>query len=65
MIKVTGYASHRSLTSLKPMESEREEAKPNEVVIDILFTTAATIQKTFLANVGHRIDRGHRNRLNS
>ena len=37
MIKAIGYATNHSFTSLKPLEFEREDAKPNEVVIDVLF----------------------------
>jgi uncharacterized zinc-type alcohol dehydrogenase-like protein len=37
MIKSLGYAAKHSFSSLKPIEFEREEAKPNEIEIDVLF----------------------------
>ncbi len=37
MMKTIGYAANHSFSSLKPFEFEREDAKPHEVVIDILF----------------------------
>jgi uncharacterized zinc-type alcohol dehydrogenase-like protein len=37
MIKSVGYAAKHSFSSLKPLEFEREEAKPNEVEIEVLF----------------------------
>lgn len=37
VIKAKGYASKHSFTSLKPFEFERDEPKPNELVIDILY----------------------------
>lgn len=37
VIKAIGYATKHSFTSLKPYEFERDEPKPNEVVIDILY----------------------------
>jgi uncharacterized zinc-type alcohol dehydrogenase-like protein len=37
MIKVTGYAARHSFSRLKPYEFEREEARANEVEIDILY----------------------------
>ncbi len=37
MIKSLGYAANHSFTSLKPLEFEREEAKPNELELEVLF----------------------------
>ena len=37
MIKTTGYAAKHSFSSLKPLTVEREEPKPNEVLIEVLF----------------------------
>jgi uncharacterized zinc-type alcohol dehydrogenase-like protein len=37
MIPTLGYAAHHSFTSLKPLEFERDDPKPNEVHIDVLF----------------------------
>ena len=37
MIKSIGYAANHSFTSLKPLEFEREEAKPNEIELEVLF----------------------------
>jgi uncharacterized zinc-type alcohol dehydrogenase-like protein len=37
MIKSIGYAAQHSFTSLKPLEFEREDPRPNEVLIDVLF----------------------------
>ncbi len=37
MITTTGYAAKHSFSSLKPFDFEREDPKPNEVVIDVLF----------------------------
>ncbi len=37
MIKAVGYAANHSFTDLKPHEFEREDPKPNEVDIDVLF----------------------------
>ena len=37
MIATVGYAAKHSFSSLKPLEFEREEAKPNEVEIEVLF----------------------------
>lgn len=37
MIKTAGYAARHSFSSLKPFEFEREEAKANEVEIEVLF----------------------------
>lgn len=37
MIKVTGYAAKHSFSRLKPYEFEREEAKDNEVEIEVLY----------------------------
>jgi uncharacterized zinc-type alcohol dehydrogenase-like protein len=37
MIKTLGYAASHSFTSLKPHEFEREEPRPHEVLIDVLF----------------------------
>lgn len=37
MIKATGYAAKHSFSSLKPIEFEREEAKANEVEIEVLY----------------------------
>ena len=37
MIPSLGYAASHSFTSLKPHEFERDEPRPNEVLIDILF----------------------------
>ena len=37
MIQATGYAARHSFSSLKPFEFEREEAKANEVEIEVLY----------------------------
>jgi uncharacterized zinc-type alcohol dehydrogenase-like protein len=37
MIKATGYAAKHSFSRLKPHEFEREEAKDNELEIDVLY----------------------------
>ena len=37
MIQSVGYAANHSFTSLKPLEFERDDPKPNEVLIDILY----------------------------
>ncbi len=37
MIKATGYAAKHSFSNLKPMHFDREDARPNEVEIDVLF----------------------------
>src|SRR6195952_196145 len=37
MIKAIGYAAKHSYSRLKPLEFERDEAKPNEIEIDVLF----------------------------
>ncbi|MGI4758500.1 MAG: NAD(P)-dependent alcohol dehydrogenase [Janthinobacterium lividum] len=37
MIQATGYAAKHSFSSLKPMEFEREDPKPNEVEIEVLY----------------------------
>ena len=37
MIQTLGYAANHSFSSLKPHPFEREEAKPNEVQIEVLF----------------------------
>ena len=37
MIKALGYAANHSFSSLKPHEFEREDPKPNEVQIEVLF----------------------------
>ena len=37
MIKAIGYAAKHSFSSLKPLEFEREEAKANEVEIEVLY----------------------------
>ncbi len=37
MIKSVGYAAKHSFSSLKPFEFEREDPKPNEVEIEVLF----------------------------
>ncbi len=37
MIKSVGYAAKHSFSSLKPLEFEREEAKANEVEIEVLY----------------------------
>ena len=37
MIPTLGYAANHSFTSLKPHEFEREDPRPNEVLIDVLF----------------------------
>ena len=37
MIETIGYAANHSFSSLKPHTFERDEAKPNEVQIDVLF----------------------------
>jgi uncharacterized zinc-type alcohol dehydrogenase-like protein len=37
MIRTIGYAAKHSFSSLKPLEFEREEAKPNEIEIEILY----------------------------
>ena len=37
MIKSIGYAANHSFTSLKLHEFEREDAKPNEIEIDVLY----------------------------
>ncbi|WP_156679261.1 NAD(P)-dependent alcohol dehydrogenase [Sphingomonas profundi] len=37
MIKARGYAANHSFTRLKPLEFQREEPKPNEVQIDVLY----------------------------
>jgi uncharacterized zinc-type alcohol dehydrogenase-like protein len=37
MIKTVGYAAHHSFTSLEPLEFERDDPKPNEIAIDVLF----------------------------
>ena len=37
MIKTLGYAANHSFSSLKPHEFEREEAKANEIEIEVLF----------------------------
>ena len=36
-MKVLGYAAKHSFSSLKPLEIERDDPKPNEVVIEVLF----------------------------
>ena len=37
MIETVGYASNHSFTDLKPHRFEREDARPHEVTIDVLF----------------------------
>lgn len=37
MIKAFGYAANHSFTSLKPLAFERDEPKPNEIEIDVLY----------------------------
>ena len=37
MIKTVGYAANHSFTSLKPLEFEREDPKPHEVEIEVMF----------------------------
>ncbi len=37
MIPSIGYAANHSFSSLKPHEFEREDPKPNEILIDVLF----------------------------
>ncbi len=37
MIKARGYATNHSFTRLKPFAFEREEAGPNDIVLDVLF----------------------------
>ncbi|WP_267396602.1 MULTISPECIES: NAD(P)-dependent alcohol dehydrogenase [unclassified Sphingomonas] len=37
MIKATGYAAKHSFSRLKPLEIERDEPKPNEVQIEVLY----------------------------
>ena len=37
MKKVLGYAAKHSFSRLKPLEIERDDARPNEVEIDVLF----------------------------
>ncbi len=37
MIKAFGYAAKHSFSNLKPLEFEREDARPNEVEIDVLY----------------------------
>ena len=37
MIKTLGYAAKHSFNSLKPLEFEREDPKPNEILMDVLF----------------------------
>ena len=37
MIQAIGYAAKHSFSSLKPMEFEREDPKPNEVEIEVLY----------------------------
>ncbi len=37
MIKAVGYAAKHSFSNLKPLEFEREDPKPNEVEIDVLY----------------------------
>jgi uncharacterized zinc-type alcohol dehydrogenase-like protein len=37
MIKSVGYAAKHSFSNLKPLEFEREDAKPNEVEIEVMF----------------------------
>lgn len=37
MIKTVGYATNHSFTGLKPLEFEREEARENEVEIEVLY----------------------------
>ena len=37
MIKSVGYAANHSFTSLKPLEFERDDPKPNEVEIEVLY----------------------------
>ena len=37
MIPTLGYAATHSFTSLKPHEFEREDPKPNEILLDVLF----------------------------
>ncbi len=37
MIEAVGYATSHSFTGLKPHKFERDDAKPNEVVIDVLY----------------------------
>ncbi len=37
MIKAVGYAAKHSFSNLKPLEFEREDPKPNEIEIDVLY----------------------------
>ena len=37
MIQAVGYAANHSFTSLKPLEFERDDPKPNEVEIEVLY----------------------------
>jgi uncharacterized zinc-type alcohol dehydrogenase-like protein len=37
MIKTLGYAAHHSFTDLKPLEFERDDPKPNEIEIEVLY----------------------------
>ena len=37
MIQAIGYAAKHSFSSLKPMEFEREDPKPNEIEIEVLY----------------------------
>ena len=37
MIKSVGYAAKHSFSNLKPLEFEREDPKPNEIQMDVLF----------------------------
>ncbi len=37
MIQAIGYAAKHSFSSLKPLTFEREDPKPNEVEIEVLY----------------------------
>ncbi len=37
MIQAYGYATNHSFTGLKPLKFEREDARPNEVTIDVMY----------------------------
>lgn len=37
MIQAVGYATNHSFTSLKPIQFERDDPKPTEIVMDVLF----------------------------